>query len=91
MRSPPGNGESYIEAVFNVTKNDGNSFAYGDFEVRYGCIFQCQAMVVSEEFFSAIGYTENGKQMVCCDAKAIDVCFHVSLECRWECVQWKVS
>lgn len=48
-------------------------------------------MVVSEEFFSAIGYTENGKQMVCCDAKAIDVCFYVSLECRWECVQWKVS
>lgn len=30
---PPGNGESFIEMVFNVTKHDKNSFAYGDIEV----------------------------------------------------------
>ena len=33
MPSPPGNGESFIEMVFNVTKHDKNSFAYGDIEV----------------------------------------------------------
>lgn len=33
MPSPPGNGESFIEMVFNVTKHDKNSFAYGDVEV----------------------------------------------------------
>ncbi|KAK8826239.1 hypothetical protein WA538_001381, partial [Blastocystis sp. DL] len=60
---PPGNGESFIEMVFNMTKHDKNSFAYGDVE----------AIIASDKFFSALGYMENGKQMVCCDAKAIDM------------------
>ena len=73
MPSPPGNGESFIEMVFNVTKHDKNSFAYGDIEVALVDFSEPEAILASDKFFSALGYMDNGKQMVCCDAKAIDV------------------
>ncbi len=78
-----GNGQSYLEMSFNITKTVPDVYSRGIVEVCTTLPLISQAFFATNDFFEKIGYLDDQKKIACCDENGLvrllsSLCFRIN-------------